>query len=571
MQKKASKFFETNKKLFLTNKTEFLKVLFKSELNPVHILALSLNKNIFNSYFCEDINLFTEILDYIYSQNRAYVISDILTLDNINENTAFFINAYLASKNSSVYSKELDYINTKLKDILSYIIKGETDSDDIKYIKELLYYQGDTNFTLKKISKINANEENLRAIFSACCFATPCSRLAFNFVRVATMVFPDIVFPAIFNLCRDDINIVFIFIEKYKLHQKELFNWIIQTPYYYNKANLSVLYNQNKELFINAAQKCPPNDEANLYMSTKLTNTSRLMDLYTSCNVDTRIAILDYVFKLNPSLNYIYVCRCIDDTSKQVSEKIISLLKPYQPAHRACTELLNNSKVQIRETAVKILADSKEPYILETLIMASKIEKNINLKFLMLSIVGVSSDKANDSINFVDYCSKTAKNSKKIGKILWLNPNSLPDLHYSDGKILENEVYHYILIAYATEKFSQDNILENIISRTNSDDLSNLSLELLKRWKEIDTDTKQKWILNFVCSFGNAQVITTLEQFIYNWLYQSRRSIASKTLDAIKSSPIENSQIIASRIEENIKNKKTKELVDDETKNKGFK
>ena len=150
MLRKANDFFETNKELFSTDKTEFLKILFKAELNPVYILTLYLNKNIFNSCFCENINLFTEILDYIYSENRGYVISDMLTLDNINENSAFFINAYLASKNSTVYSKELDYINIKLKDIFSYVIKGEIDKHDLKYIEELLNYQGKHKFCIKR-------------------------------------------------------------------------------------------------------------------------------------------------------------------------------------------------------------------------------------------------------------------------------------------------------------------------------------------------------------------------------------------------------------------------------------
>lgn len=572
MLKKAINFFETNKNLFLSDKDSFLKTLFKSELNPVYILALNLNSNIFNSYFCENINLFSEILDYIYSKNRAYVISDMLELSNINENSSFFINSYLASKNPVIYSKELDFVNNRLKDVLFYIELKNYDERDFKFINELLFYQGESNYIFKAVKPdISVNEEKLRAVFSACCIAALHSRTAFNFVRIATMIFPDIVFPAIYNLCGDNISNVFIFIEKYKFHKKELYNWIVKTPYYYKKVDMQALYNLNKDLFANAAQKCSPDDEVKLHISTKINNAEKLMSLYTSCSVDTRIEILDYVFNLNPAINYIYVCRCIDDKSKHVLEKIISLLKPYKPSHKACIELLNNSRLQIRETSIKILMDDKDSYVLEALISALKLEKNSNLKLMLAAITGASIDKAIDTIDFVKYCSKTARNGQKLPKILWLNLDTLPPVHYLDGSLLEDEVYRYILIAYATEKFSEDNILENIISRINIKDFYILCIELLKRWREKDTDNKYKWILTFVCIYGNLEAMGMLEQYIYNWLYQTRRSIASKAICTMQLSPLEETKSIIAQIEKNIKGKKIKELADETTKLKGFK
>jgi hypothetical protein len=382
------------------------------------------------------------------------------------------------------------------------------------------------------IEDLELYEDNLRAYLTACYLISNQSSSAFNFVRVSAMLFSHWSFPVIYNLRGDTIENVFTFIDEFKLHKKSLYDWIVKNPYYYEKVDMERLYNLNRDLFISAAQKCIPEEEAKLHLSTGITNIEKLQQLFPDCSATMRINLVEYIFQLNPSKNYAILFEYFEDSSKLVVDKIIELLKNYESSHKSVCALLTHSILAVRESAVKILSEDKNNYVLEALNNALQLEKNDKLKDLICSVLNVSLDLAIEDMDIVGFCKK-AIGFNRLSTLYWLDIDTLPAAKYKNNRVAETELTKYVLWCYASNKIDNNSILELVTSKLSKYDLANLSIEVMLRWGNIDYDIKRKWVLRFVATFGDNKTIEIIEKNIATWNEQSRAAIACEAINAL--------------------------------------
>jgi hypothetical protein len=292
------------------------------------------------------------------------------------------------------------------------------------------------------------------------------------------------------------------------------------------------LYNLNRDLFISAAQKCIPEEEAKLHLATGITNIEKLQQLYPDCSAAMRINLVEYIFKLNPSKNYSILFEYFEDSSKLVVDKIIELLKTYEPSHKAVCALLTHNILAVRECAVKILSEDKSTYVLDALNHALKLEKNDKLKEFICNVLNVSLDLALEDMDIVSFCKK-AIGSNRLSTLYWLDIDTLPAAKYKNNRVAEAELTKYILLCYASNKIANNAILELITSKLSKYDLANLAFEVMLRWGNIDYDIKRKWTLTFASIFGDNKTLDVIEKNLYIWNEQSRAAIACEAINAL--------------------------------------
>lgn len=558
ISKKSVDTFEAIRQNYSQDLNQFIAQLFHSPINPLYVLTIFLNTSVFNSYFAENVLLYIRVLEAIYNSDKAYVISDMLTLECINDNSRFFICAYLASKDSLKYIKEKQYVENALTDVLPNIIKSDVDSKKLNIINDILYYKGDNNYIFKGmvIDNLELYEDNLRAYLTACYLISNHSSNAFNFVRVCAMLFSHLSFPVIYKLREDDIDHLFKFIEDFKLHKKSLYDWIVKNPYYYEKVDMENLYNLDRNLFISAAQKCVPEEEAKLHLSTGITNIEKLQQLLPDCSATMRINLVEYIFNLNPANNYAILFDYLEDSSKLVVDKIIELLKGYIPCHKTVCALLNHPMLAVRQSAVKILEEDENSYILDALNNALTVEKNDDLRDYIRGVLNVSLNLVLEEIDLFSFCKK-AIGANRLSTLYWLDIDTLPAAKYKNNRVAESELTKYLLLCYASNKTNNNEILELVVSKLSKYDLANLAYEVMLRWGNIDYDIKRKWVLTFVAVFGDNRTLEIIERNMMIWNDQSRAAIACEAIKSLTlSTAAEAIEVI--RNSSNIKNVKIK-------------
>lgn len=119
---------------------------------------------------------------------------------------------------------------------------------------------------------------------------------------------------------------------------------------------------------------------------------------------------------------------------------------------------------------------------------------------------------------------KDALKGNKGNALKWLDFDTLPKVRFEDNKKNEeDEIIKYIFLCYfLRNEIGLNSEVQRISEFLNKEDLKELALEVLIRWKDNGAESKKKWILSFAAVYGDYRVIDILKKDIEEFAKNSR-------------------------------------------------
>jgi hypothetical protein len=206
--------------------------------------------------------------------------------------------------------------------------------------------------------------------------------------------------------------------------------------------------------------------------------------------------------------------------SKQVREAAVRVLSRLgEAALPRAAEMLRHRKAEARLAAVGLLTALNTPAALELLRPVADQDSSGPVRDAARKALPREADAGPGGPREA-ILARARKNPLRIKGLpaRWLNDNSLPPLHYTDGEPLDRDAVHYLLFRQARATKLEPDVevqaLYDLIDRRSSGDFA---LTLMKGFLAAGANLKERWAMLLACLFGDARVVPLLQSQIRAW------------------------------------------------------
>ena len=257
-----------------------------------------------------------------------------------------------------------------------------------------------------------------------------------------------------------------------------------------------------------------------------------IMKSYSTFSVNKRYMLLRTLsFNMN---EYGDILKGITDSSKLLNELICKIYHNNPQLTDELVELLASKTLAIRKNTFNVLKYVNPEQYKTDIEKACEIEKNAKLKEAMESFVNaseiVSSEVLSDTSSLVK--SLTAGNSKR--KVDFLYKNELPEVHFIDGGIADENYMRACLISQSSDQLKATRMLTDKLKK---DELNAFSVQIFYNYLEDGAEAKKRWVIYFCSMFGGSDMVELLKSNIKTWAENSRGAIAGEATMALALNP----------------------------------
>ena len=236
---------------------------------------------------------------------------------------------------------------------------------------------------------------------------------------------------------------------------------------------------------------------------------------------------------LQPDRYKASLLNAFSDTSKQVTECLVTTFSQLERWEKEVLNKLKSKKSGERETALLILSKWKKDYkaVIEE---ALEIEKSKKLQDLMRKLLCLDeSADTGRNLTAEDYVKELHKGGRKRG-ILWAYETPFTVVHSQNGTDITEEYMQAILLSYYNMEVPGVN--KEVLILTESLDKKELALymnELFDKWMDAGAEVKKKWVLYAAAIHGGADIVQKLHSNINQWPQNARGAIAAEAVKAL--------------------------------------
>ncbi len=261
-----------------------------------------------------------------------------------------------------------------------------------------------------------------------------------------------------------------------------------------------------------------------------------LIGMIKTCIPMGRIIILKALLKVDQS-NISILYDYFSDTSKQVKEVLVTILKDRKEEKERIVQKLSSKKAAERETAMIILCENKtDPEYKEILENALKTEKSEKLASYLRNQLHIAEIKEEGEEILAEetvegYVKELLKGNRKRS-LAWLYETPMPVVHNTKKEEISTEYMQAVLLSYSLLNPAGINQKTNLLTEVlEKKELEEFAQTLFDRWLNKGAESKKKWVLYFVSVYGGTPIVERLKYQITEWPKQARGAIA---VDAVK-------------------------------------
>ncbi len=285
-------------------------------------------------------------------------------------------------------------------------------------------------------------------------------------------------------------------------------------------------------------------------------NRQELLTAFREADASGRCFALE-VLELDGEENREEILSYSKDSSKQVRERLLEILKNHREWETGVLALLASKKAAEREAAVRTLLTWDEEGYKKTLQEVYEKEKNGKVRALLEGLFtdGKSAAKELSQADIV----KAVHRGGKKRTLAWAYQTPFSAVARKDGQPAEEEYLQAILLCYASmgkPGVSQEaKLLAEALSEA---DLAVYMGELFDKWLEAGAEAKKRWVLYAVSIHGGSEIISKLHHQIQEWPAHSRGAIASDAVCALALNPLPQALLIVDGIARKFKFRQVK-------------
>ena len=246
------------------------------------------------------------------------------------------------------------------------------------------------------------------------------------------------------------------------------------------------------------------------------------------------------------------------DSSKNVKEKLIEILKSHANWSEDVIKLLDSSKAAERELAVRVLQIWNKPEHREALKNTLEKEKSEKIRSQIMSALNMEESEGNSSISKEELIKQALKGNKKR-TLAWAYETPFSTVHKKDKSLAEEEYLQAILGFYAAMSpcgiSKEAALLAEELDTMEFDVYVN---ELFDKWLEAGAEAKKRWVLYAASIHGGIDIIKKLQHHIQEWSKNARGAIAGDAVQAMALSPQPQALLIVDGIARKFKHKQVK-------------
>ncbi len=229
---------------------------------------------------------------------------------------------------------------------------------------------------------------------------------------------------------------------------------------------------------------------------------------------------------------------CAADSSLQVRESLTAIYESHRDWEPEVKKMLASRKSQERELAIAVLKKWGAENYKEEFRKALEIEKSKKLKALLGELLGVAEEDAPSGENRAaqgpeQLAAELLKGSKKR-KVAWAYETPFPQVHRTDGSLVEDEYLQALLVVYAdmsTPGMSAD--AAKLAAELNPSELAVYMERLFGKWIESGAEAKKKWVLYAASIHGREKTVPLLYRQIQEWPENARGAMAAEAVKAL--------------------------------------
>ncbi len=262
-------------------------------------------------------------------------------------------------------------------------------------------------------------------------------------------------------------------------------------------------------------------------------------------NSQQKIA-LEKLFGFNKKIAYQFLLDILPNAkSKALKLEIVNQAVNYFSENKKVKDdfikLQTSKSVNVREIAIKVLMNIQEDEVdMGRIIEFLDNEENTQIgrvisNFLDKEEVTFADFKGSTTLNTLLYSKEWfVHNASKAKKpnFKWLDVNILPKLYYLDDNhiIGLKELYQFINVASTITDFSNIMLIEKYGILLRKKDLVLFSIEMYRLWNK---DSKRRWTLSFIATFGDESVVDIIKNDILRFLENKENTYAAKLIDIL--------------------------------------
>jgi hypothetical protein len=261
---------------------------------------------------------------------------------------------------------------------------------------------------------------------------------------------------------------------------------------------------------------------------------------------------------LHPDRYKVSLLNAFSDTSKQVTERLVTTLSQLEKWEPEVLNKLKSKKSGERETALFILSKWNKDYksVIEE---ALETEKSKKLQDLMRKLLCIDESADTDrNLTVEDYVKELHKGGRKRG-ILWAYETPFTAVHSENGTEMAEEYMQAILLSYYNMNIPGVN--KEVLSLTeplNKKELALYMNELFDKWMDAGAEAKKKWVLYAAAIHGGADIVQKLHSNINQWPQNARGAIAAEAVKALALNDTPSALLIVDSISRKFKFKQIK-------------
>lgn len=281
-----------------------------------------------------------------------------------------------------------------------------------------------------------------------------------------------------------------------------------------------------------------------------------------------RMFILEYIWKEKSEENLYILMNNFGDSSKQVRNKIVNLLKDDHEYFKYIKGKLLSKNPLEREVAINIMLKWKTKESLEALKNISKIEKQQKLSNLIIGALKETSTLIEETLPIKDLIKHLLFISKsKKCTLNWIDFSSMPKVRFSSNEeedYCENKYLQSLLLCYSSTNLigiSKDG--SRLAEKLNKSDLAMFSNKLIDLFITDKIMPDRKWVLAFSCIYGDKKTIKKIKKYIEIWSNELRWNLMKDAIFSLMLSKSVEAFIIVDNIEKKCKYKQVKKAAHD--------
>lgn len=253
------------------------------------------------------------------------------------------------------------------------------------------------------------------------------------------------------------------------------------------------------------------------------------------------------ILNMDGETNRQEILRYSKDSSKQVRETFLDILKARREWETDVVALLASKKAAERELAIRTLLTWDEEGYRDVLQEAFDKEKNGKVRVLLEGLFA-EAGSASAEVSQADLVKALHKGGKKR-TLAWAYATPFSPVRRKDGQEAEEAYLQAILLCYTSMNkpgISKD--AAKLAQALEERELAVYMCELFDKWMEAGAEAKKRWVLYATAIHGGFEIVKKLQHQIQEWPAHSRGAIAADAVCALALNPLPQALLIVDGI-----------------------